>query len=151
MKYTSHKIDFCRPCRAKKNTNNFLIGNFTILTQLCYFFVVFWPFLFALLWYNFFFTMKNCALLFVDFLCVVRSNVTSLNLSFKSVMAAEQAVRKEFRLTRVEMSTCNQCQLHENSLKRWVIMFENYLNVFLMTKMFHCAFFFSWSLLAVFQ
>jgi len=50
--------------------------------------------------------MKNCALLFVEFLCVVRSNVTSLNLSFKSVMAAEQAVRKEFRLKRVEMSTC---------------------------------------------
>jgi hypothetical protein len=23
------------PCRAKKNTNNFFIGNFTILTQLC--------------------------------------------------------------------------------------------------------------------
>ena len=26
------------------NTNNFVIGNFTILTQLCDFFVVFWPF-----------------------------------------------------------------------------------------------------------
>jgi len=30
-------------------------------------------------------------------------------------------------------------------------MFENYLNVFLMTNMIHCAFFFTWSLLAVFQ
>jgi hypothetical protein len=39
-----NKIDFCgpdNPCRAKKNTNNFFIGNFTILTQLCDFFVVF--------------------------------------------------------------------------------------------------------------
>jgi hypothetical protein len=26
------------PCRAKKNTNNFFIGNFTILTQICHFF-----------------------------------------------------------------------------------------------------------------
>ena len=41
MKYTSHKIDLCgpdNPCRAKKNTNNFFIGNFTILAQLCDFF-----------------------------------------------------------------------------------------------------------------
>jgi hypothetical protein len=29
------------PCRAKKNTNNFVIGNFIILTQLCDFVVVF--------------------------------------------------------------------------------------------------------------
>jgi hypothetical protein len=29
------------PCLAKKNTNNFVIGNVTILTQLCDFFVVF--------------------------------------------------------------------------------------------------------------
>ena len=29
------------PCRVKKNTNNFFIGNFTIVTQLCDFFVVF--------------------------------------------------------------------------------------------------------------
>ena len=29
------------PCRAKKNTNNFFISNFTILTQLCDFVVVF--------------------------------------------------------------------------------------------------------------
>jgi hypothetical protein len=29
------------PCRAKKNTNHFFIGNFTILTQLCDFVVVF--------------------------------------------------------------------------------------------------------------
>ena len=29
------------PCRVKKNTNNFFIGNFTILTQLCDFVVVF--------------------------------------------------------------------------------------------------------------
>jgi hypothetical protein len=29
------------PCRAKTNTNNFFIGNFTILTQLCDVFVVF--------------------------------------------------------------------------------------------------------------
>ena len=28
------------PCRAKKNTNNFCIGNFTILTQLCDFVVL---------------------------------------------------------------------------------------------------------------
>jgi hypothetical protein len=32
------------PCRAKKNTNNLLIGHFKILPQLCDFFVVFWPF-----------------------------------------------------------------------------------------------------------
>ena len=29
------------PCRAKKNTNNFFISNFTILTQLCDFFLCF--------------------------------------------------------------------------------------------------------------
>jgi hypothetical protein len=28
------------PYRAKENTNNFVISNFTILTQLCDFFVV---------------------------------------------------------------------------------------------------------------
>jgi hypothetical protein len=111
----NNRIDFCgldKPCRAKQILINIFIGNFTILTQLCDCFVLFWPFLFVLLCDKFFFTMKNGALLFVEFLCVVQSNVTSLNLSFKSVMVAEQAVRKEFRLKRVEMSTCNQCQLH---------------------------------------
>ena len=42
MKYTSHTIDFCgpdNPYRAKKNTNKFVIGNFTILPQLCDFVV----------------------------------------------------------------------------------------------------------------
>ena len=32
------------PCRAKKNTTNFFIGNFTILTQLCDFFCFALPF-----------------------------------------------------------------------------------------------------------
>ena len=133
MKYTSPKIDFCvpdNPCRANKNTNNFFIGNFTILTQLCYFFVVFWPFLFVLFCYNFFFTMTNCALNFVEFLCVVRSKVTSLNLSFKSVMAAEQAVRKEFRLKWVEMSTCNQYQLHKIVYKGRLLCLKTILMFF---------------------
>jgi hypothetical protein len=34
----SSKSEPDNPCRAKKNTNNFFIGNFTILTQLCDFF-----------------------------------------------------------------------------------------------------------------
>jgi len=35
---------FCCVLTFFFNTNNFFIGNFTILTQLCDFFVVFWPF-----------------------------------------------------------------------------------------------------------
>jgi len=40
----SSKSESDNPCQAKKNANNFFIGNFTILTQLCDFFVVFWLF-----------------------------------------------------------------------------------------------------------
>ena len=32
------------PCLAKKNTNHFFIGNFTILAPLCDLFVLFWTF-----------------------------------------------------------------------------------------------------------
>jgi hypothetical protein len=36
----SSKSESDNPCRAKKNTNNFFIDNFTILTQLCDFCVL---------------------------------------------------------------------------------------------------------------
>jgi hypothetical protein len=93
----------------KKNNNNFLIGNFTILTQLCDFFVVFWPF--------FFNTNKIFICVTVSFdldypinlvttfswpptcdtrnyqllvICHARSNVMSLNLSLKKKVKTQQ-------------------------------------------------------------
>ena len=104
-----HRPDY--PCRAKKNTNNFFIGNFTILAQLCDFFLLcFDLFLILIIYYRYFSfdlyypinlvatfswpptrDIRNYQLLVI---CHARSNVTSLNLSLKKKVKAQQQNHK---------------------------------------------------------